>query len=154
MLMSGPIKINVSTELINEITAGVKIIMENYRLGGSDLINSVEWQYRQNIFTLIANDYFQWVDSGRRPKARKVPVEALVKWIKKKNIVPNNGQTVNSLAFAIQNSIYKIGIKARKFIDPIIGQTIDTLSEELCVSLSVQIADSIAEEMTFSLGNG
>lgn len=150
--MPGVIKINVTDELIKEITAGVKIIMEAYKLGGSDLINSVEWQYKQNIFVLIANDYFQWINLGRRPKARKVPVEALIKWIKKKGIIPRPGQSVNSLAFAMQNSIYKVGIKARKFIDPIIGQTLDILSEELAVSLSIQIADAIAEDMTFTLG--
>ena len=148
------IKINVTDELIKEITAGVKIVMATYKLEGSDVSASVEWLYKDNIFILIANDYFRYIDSGRKPKARKVPVEALIKWIKKKNITPRGNMSVNSLAFAIQNSIYKIGIKARKFIDPIIGLTIETLSEELAVSLSVQIADSIAEEMTFTLGKG
>jgi len=150
--MAVPIKINVTDELIKEITAGVKIVMSTYKLGGSDVSASVEWLYKDNIFILIANDYFRYIDSGRRPKARKVPVEALIKWIKKKGITPRGNQSVNSLAFAIQNSIYKVGIKARKFIDPVIGLTIETLSEELAVSLSVQIADSIAEEMTFTLG--
>jgi hypothetical protein len=150
--MAVPIKINITDELIKEITAGVKIVMATYKLGGSDVSASVEWQYRENIFVLIANDYFKYIDSGRRPKARKVPVEALIKWIKKKGITPRGKQSVNSLAFAIQNSIYKVGIKARKFIDPVIGLTIETLSEELAVSLSVQIADAIAEEMTFTLG--
>ena len=146
------IKINVTQELLKEITAGVKIVMATYKLGGSDVSASVEWQYRENIFVLIANDYFRYIDSGRKPKARKVPVEALIKWIKKKGITPRGGQSVNSLAFAIQQSIYKVGIKARKFIDPVIGLTIETLSEELAVSLSVQIATAIADDMTFTLG--
>ena len=146
------IKIDVTQELLKEITAGVKIVMATYKLGGSDVSASVEWQYRENIFVLIANDYFRYIDSGRKPKARKVPVEALIKWIKKKNITPRKGQSVNSLAFAIQQSIYKVGIKARKFIDPVIGLTIETLSEELAVSLSVQIANAIADDMTFTLG--
>jgi hypothetical protein len=151
--MPTEIKLSVSQQIINEIIASTKQIMIQYKLGNTALINSIEWQYKENIFMMIANDYFQWVNSGRRPRARKVPVEALIKWLKKKNIVPSKGQTINSLAFAIQNSIYKVGIRARMFTDPIIGITLDTLEMYIADQLSVQIADEIAAEMTFELGH-
>jgi hypothetical protein len=150
--MPTEIKYNISTQIIKEITAASKILMETYKLGNTDLIKSMEWQYKEDYFMLIANDYFQWVNSGRRPRARKVPVEALIKWMKRKNIVPSKGQTYNGLAFVIQNSIYKVGIKARKFTDPIIGQTLDILENYIADSLSVQIADEIAADMTMQLG--
>jgi hypothetical protein len=146
------IKIDVSKELLNEIIAATKQIMLIYKLQNSALIESIEWTYKDNQFILLANDYFRWVDSGRRPRARKVPVEALLKWMKKKNITPGYGQTYNGVAFAIQNAIYKAGIKARPYTQLIIGATIDILSEALAEDLSVQIADSISEELTFELG--
>lgn len=85
--------------------------------------------------------------------ARKVPVEAIIKWMKSKNLRPRYGQTINSLAFAIQNAIYKSGIKAKQMLDPIINVSLDLISEYIAEDLSVSIADAIAEEMTFTLGD-
>jgi hypothetical protein len=146
------VKIDVSKELLNEIITATKQIMLIYKLQNSDLVDSIEWTYKDNQFVLLANDYFQYVDSGRRPRARKVPVEFLLKWMKKKGITPAYGQTYNSVAFAIQNAIYKAGIKSRPYTQLIIGATIDILSEALAENLSIQIADSISQELTFELG--
>ena len=145
--MSTEITLQISKEIINEIIASTKQIMIQYKLGNTELINSAEWQYKPNMFVLIANDYFQWVNSGRRPMARKVPVEELINWIKKKNLTPRGKITINQMAYAIQSSIYKIGIKGRWFTDPIIGETLDTLSMYISDNLSAQIADEIAINM-------
>jgi hypothetical protein len=151
--MAEVITYDVTKEILNEMIASTKQLMLYYKgLQNSDLIESVEWTYRDNIFMLIANDYFQWVDSGRKPRARMVPIEALIRWIKKKNIQPRYGQTINSLAWAIRISIYKVGITPRPYTQQIIGQTVDYLSEELAVNLSIKIADAISEELTFTLG--
>jgi len=147
------IEVDVTRELIHEITAGTKKILQYYKLGNSDLIDSIEWRYQNDSFVLIANDYLKYIDSGRRPLARKVPVEELIKWLRKKNIRPQYGQTINSIAYALQNSIYKSGIRAKKVLDPIINQTLDTLSEYIAEDLSWQIADEIADTMTFNLPN-
>lgn len=59
-------------------------------------------------------DKYKWVQLGRRKgsgKGTRVPIQALVEWIKKKNIKPRDGKSINSLAWAIQMSIYKEGIK-------------------------------------------
>ena len=83
-----PITYNVSEEFRNSLIAATKQLMLIYNLQDSSLVNSIEWQYKDNFFILLANDYFQWVDSGRRPRARMVPIEALISWIKKKGIQP------------------------------------------------------------------
>lgn len=146
------IEIDVTTELIQEIIAATKQVMTYYKLGNTQLIESVEWVFKDDQFILIANDYFRWVNSGRRPRARKVPVEALLKWMRRKGIRPRPGQTYNSLAFAMQRSIWKSGIKAKNIVDPIINVTLDILAEYIAEDLSVQTADEIAESMTFTLG--
>lgn len=59
-------------------------------------------------------DKYKWVQLGRKKgsgKGSRVPIQVLIKWIKKKNIKPNGGQSINSLAWAIQTSIYQTGIK-------------------------------------------
>jgi len=151
--MANVITYDVTKELLNEILEATKILMLEYKgLQRSDLVNSLEWKYEDNQFVLIANDYFQYVDTGRKPRARKVPIEALIKWIKRKNIVPSNGQSINNLAYAIQTAIFRTGIVAKPYTQRIIGVTIDLLSEELATQLSVLIADEISKELTFTLG--
>jgi hypothetical protein len=71
-------------------------------------------------------DYAENIDKGRRPKARLVPLESLIQWIKRYRIVGRQKRTgkfrsasqssVNAAARAIQQAIYKNGVRARPFI--------------------------------------
>jgi hypothetical protein len=79
-------------------------------------------------------EYAEALDKGRKPGARKVPVSALVKWMKRYNLSAKKGGNINQAAFAIQNSIFKHGIKARpflkkmqQFLDEAVQELIDTL---------------------------
>jgi hypothetical protein len=144
---------NITAALVKELELATKIIMQAYKLGDSDVIESVIWEYNNNAFILWAYDYFQWIISGRRPMAKKIPVEALLKWMKKKNIIPTGRQTYNSLAYTIQNSIYKAGIKIRPFGSLIITASMDLISDKLAEDLLIQITDGIAYEMTMTLGS-
>jgi len=69
-------------------------------------------------FILLENFYGQYLDRGRNPGVKKVPIAALLGWIKAKKIKPKPGQSENSLAFAIQNSIFKRGIQGRLYRKP------------------------------------
>ena len=121
-----------------------------YKLQRSDLYKSVEFVYKNDVFVLLANDYFQSVAYGRQRHARLVPVEDLIKWMKKKGIAPRNG-TYNSVAYLIQQAIYRNGIKARPFIDPIIDTTTDIISEDIATTLSESIATEIAKDLTMTI---
>lgn len=74
--------------------------------------------------TIVAQDYLQWLDTGRKPGGKKVPIEALIKFVKQRGL--NRGKngrftgaaSINSIAWAIQRSIWLHGIKGRHFIDP------------------------------------
>ncbi|RNI30961.1 hypothetical protein EFA69_06625 [Rufibacter immobilis] len=69
-----------------------------------------------------------FLDVGRKALARKVPVSVLINWIKRYRILGRSqktgkyqkasGNSINSLAFAIQTAIYKKGLRARNFIAP------------------------------------
>jgi hypothetical protein len=138
---------DIVKEIRNELMAGTKVIMETWKLGDSDMIKDSTWEFEDNAFIYYALDYFKWVALGRKPRARKVPVEALIKWLKKKGIEPRGKQTYNSLAFAIQNGIYKSGIKARNFVDPIVEFSLDTLSEFIAEEFSILICDELVYEL-------
>ncbi|MGI4834636.1 MAG: hypothetical protein ACRYFK_14365 [Janthinobacterium lividum] len=84
--------------------------------------------------TLVALDYLQWLDTGRKPGGKKVPILAIIAFIKARGLRPrdrvsgryvkhrtstlkgrNGGPdiSVNQLAFAIQNAIFRRGILGR-----------------------------------------
>ena len=113
-----------------ELTLAVQqVLIKNGVEKNSNLVKSIEWTVQNGVFVMLANDYYEYVSTGRRPRARKVPIMALVQWIKDKRLKGRNKKTGrfitnNSLAFAIQNSIYKNGIKGKNFItevDEVVG---------------------------------
>jgi hypothetical protein len=85
--------------------------LKSIRLGSSDLYKSLEVNTTNDTVTLSMEDYAEYVDKGRKAGARKVPISVLIKWIKKRGI-SNSIQ----VAYAIQTSIYKNGIKGRPFL--------------------------------------
>lgn len=145
-----PVELKISKALLKELELATEKILAQYKLYDSDLSRSIEYTYKDNIFIMLANDYFQYVARGRQPKARKVPVEELIKWMKKKGIAPKKGN-YNATAFAIQQTIYKNGLKPRPFVNPIIAVDLEIISEDIAYELSENIALTIATELTFTL---
>jgi hypothetical protein len=68
-------------------------------------------------------DYFKYVNEGRRPERKRVPISVLLEWIKIRGVRFRNergrfrrGSNLN-MAFAIQKNIYKYGIKPANIYD-------------------------------------
>lgn len=97
--------------IINEL--GAELIKQQHRATG-ELIASLDYRAKNNNTTLeiLMNDYGAYVNRGRRAGGKKVPIQALVDWIKVKGIETNNKKAV-SIAFAIQKTIEKEGIPTR-----------------------------------------
>lgn len=124
------------------IVAEMNFILENFKPHGvknSDLQKSFNYKLNQTRngkgqfsgfvqgsgIEILANYYADYLDRGRKPRARKIPINILITWVKKKKLQfrnKKNGKFIsqNSTAFIIQNSIYKKGIKGRNFIQPAI----------------------------------
>jgi hypothetical protein len=144
------VEIEITKALLEELVLATQKILSFYKLQRSDLYKSIEFIYKNDQFVLMANDYFENVAFGRLPRARLVPVEDLIKWMKKKGIAPRNG-TYNTVAYLIQQSIYRNGIKARPFVNPIIEVSTEIISEDLANILTENIETEIAEDMTMLL---
>ena len=100
------------------------------------------------VVTIHLEDYWKYIEDGRRPGAKMPPVEAIKKWIEYKKILPRpiqlkSGKTVipstQQLAFVIARSIGKNGIKAR----PIARETVDQLNNEFVSILKASIQRDI-----------
>ena len=82
---------------------------------------NVKQSQGQTVIELIAEQYSQWVQSGRLPGRKGVPIDALEKWIKERGLVGRDkrGRFIKrrSFAFAIQNNIKKFGIRPSNCLD-------------------------------------
>ena len=132
----------IQKSLLQTLKAATQTVLLHRQLDTrSNLTRSIEWQYQKNSFVLLAFDYFEYVDTGRKPKARKVPVEELIPWLRENNIRPRGGQTYSSLAFAIQQAIYKTGIKGKNYTDDITETSLDLIADDISDEYSQQIVD-------------
>lgn len=86
----------------------------------------VQAKIEENDFTfnLFYNDYLEYIESGRKPKARKVPIMAIISWMKR-NFISDDVR----VAYAIRESIYQLGIPARPLLQPF-GNMLDKRFEE------------------------
>jgi hypothetical protein len=75
----------------------------------------------ETIIQVLSEEYAQWVQSGRLPGKKGVPVDALEKWIKDRGLQGRDkkGRFIKrrSFAFAIQKNIKKFGIRPSNFLD-------------------------------------
>jgi hypothetical protein len=75
----------------------------------------------ETVIQVLAEEYSKWVQSGRLPGKKGVPITAIENWIKSRGLQGRNkkGQFIKrrSFAFAIQNNIKKFGIRPSNFLD-------------------------------------
>lgn len=113
-------------ELINSIKTIVGRESSMYKIDG--------FMAKQGVFII----------SGRSAGAKGIPIDALVKWIENKNFSDGIKNT-RGLAFAIQTSIKKKGIKPNDFI----GKSFD----ENRLFIGNRLMDAVSEQMHLSITN-
>jgi hypothetical protein len=96
--------------VINEL--GKELIKQDHKATG-ELIASLDYKTEigTDLFSIIIemNDYGRYVNTGRKRGAKKVPIKALIEWVKQKGIETNNKKAIG-VAFAIQKTIQKQGV--------------------------------------------
>ena len=115
----------------------------------SNLSKSVNYVEVKNGVQLEVAYYYHYVSAGRKRGIRKVPIKALLEYIKDKGIRPRAGQTLNQLAFAIQKSIYKEGINPKNFETKVENVAADLTMNEMANMLAESIADELVD--TFNI---
>ena len=134
---------------IRDRKSTVSILKTHELKSNADLIKSVDWIVKDNVITLVANDYFESVDTGRRKGAKMINPQDLIPWMKKNGISPRGNMSYNTLAFIIANSIKKNGIKGKLFTTAIIEAATDIIAEEL----AVEISENICNELVAAIEN-
>lgn len=103
--------------LVDEIK---KELIKQDKKSSGDLIKSIDFKVdkRSNsiFISLLAEDYFLYVDQGRKPG--KFPdISKIKKWIIQKRIRPNKGTSLDQLTFLIARSIKENGIEPTNILN-------------------------------------
>ncbi|MFW6377358.1 MAG: hypothetical protein ACOCZ5_01805 [bacterium] len=130
---------------LNKLT--IQYMTQNDLKSSSNLVKSVEYDVDDSGIQLVANNYWYYASQGRRARTRKVPIRALIDYIKRYGIRPRGNQTINQLAFAIQTSIYKQGINPKNYAQKVIDATADLTEQTVLNELSEDIADEIIKQL-------
>lgn len=95
------------------------------KVASGKLVNSISvttvQKKNETVLSVFMEDYGQFVQSGRVPGQKGVPISALEQWIKDRKIQGRDKKgryiTRRSFAFAIQKNIKKFGIRPSNFLD-------------------------------------
>lgn len=79
--------------------------------------------------SIAMSDYGQWVQSGRLPGKKGVPIDAIEKWIRSRGLKGRDKKgrfiTNRSFAFGIQKNIKKFGIRPSNWYDVAIEMVLE-----------------------------
>jgi hypothetical protein len=142
--------------IINEL--GNELIKQNHRATGN-LIASLDYAVENrsgDLFSLIVTSlpYGAYVDRGRKPKEKRVPINVLVEWIKQKGIETNN-KKILGIAFAIQKKIYEEGSPTKDRVKKY-GKGVDFIDDTLKrinKEIERRIADIVFLPVEISINN-
>lgn len=147
----------------------VELVLQGHNATGT-LINSITTSVLStpNASILFGEFvyYGRFVDTGRRAGARRVPIDALMKWIKQKGF-ESDAKKIKGMAFAIQKTIFEKGIstaqswkgeatkdfmtKTLKNLEPQITNDIEKAAEQ---SIELIIDNMIRETRSFATKYG
>ena len=104
------------------------------------------------LVTINLEDYWKFIEKGRRAGAKMPPVSAIENWIKVRKIIPRpvalkSGKqrvpTVQQLAYVIARSISRKGIAPRPFMSESVNQTIEDFKSKLSAAVREDVIDNL-----------
>jgi hypothetical protein len=122
------------------------------------MVNATKVDFDINGIRIELPDHAQHLNNGRKPSSgKKPPIQAIIGWIKRYRIVGRDKKTgkykkagankINQLAYAIQMSIWKNGLKPRYFIEP----SIEFAQERLSAFVDDVLVPDIMSVLDFKL---
>lgn len=134
-------------ELVDKLKDALK---KANKSSSGNLIKSIDYKIIKKaddtIIQLLAADYLQYVDEGRKP-GKMPPLKALDKWIIKRGIAPRDkkGKFIprQSVKFLIARSIGRNGIKGIFVVRKTIEEVYSTKQELIAEAVSTDIETMI-----------
>ena len=110
----------ILNKLLNDIISLYREELTTGNINSSGtLYNSLRSQINENEGSLILQDYWKYVESGRKP-GRFPNINSIKEWIKQKPIIPNSYSgklpTTDQLTFLIARKIANKGIVGKEIL--------------------------------------
>lgn len=106
-----------------------RVVFEAMGLKDSHIAKTYDVEVQGKSFAIFIQEYYIYIESGRRKGAKRPPFQPIFDWIKSKNIRFRDKKgrfiTFRSTAFIIMNAIKKNGIKPRPFVQDILDNSLD-----------------------------
>jgi hypothetical protein len=149
------------------VTAIRGSLANSRKIATGDLQNSVQYEVKEGELLIWANDYFKYVEDGRRGNAPMPPINAILEWLKAKDIpvegitsrvVTNHATRKTRIrrdnvelsqkkaAFRIAKGIAKNGIRPTGVLRPILNEIQDPLLEAVSQAVANSFGEAIADE--------
>lgn len=142
-----------------------QLLVEDYKsrldseniTASSNLKNSVKYILNVNEMDIELNlslaHYWKYVENGRRA-GKWPPIDAILKWIEVKPIIPDNRfgrlPTDKQLAYLIGRKIYEKGIEPKNTLHNSINDIMDTIfMDELEAAITQDIDEMVEVEILF-----
>jgi hypothetical protein len=98
---------NTMTELSQQLYVAVKaLLMSKGIKPTSDVVKSIEVRATDKTIQLLAEQYLEYLSTGRKPGAKRIPIRYLLDFIKQ-NKLQGRKQTLQAVTFAIATAISK-----------------------------------------------
>lgn len=126
------------------------------RLRNSVQVNVVSSDNGMSTLQLLIEQYASYVQSGRLPGKKGVPIQSLIDWIKDRKLQGRDkkGRFIDrrSFAFAIQNNIKKFGIRPANFYDVSLERIFeDPRVEQLILDAGYEKLDDAFDDLINSI---
>ena len=104
------------------------------------------------LVTINLEEYWKFIENGRRAGAKIPPVSAIENWIKVRKIIPRpvtlkSGKTrvptVKQLAYVIARSIARNGIAPRQFMRESIEDTLSDFQSKLSAAVRKDVIENL-----------
>lgn len=141
-LLSQKIINNFAQQYIDELKNN---LIRKDKVASGNLVRSLDYRVGKVMgelnIEIIANEYLQWVDQGRR-KGKYPPIQAIANWARIRGIS-------KEAVFPIARNIFKFGIKPTRVI-----QTTDRrMAQKVDSALGREIANNIENFVGYSWTN-
>jgi len=135
-----------------------KELVVQQHVASEKLFNSIHTEVFLNRENIIFNGYGEFygrfVDTGRKPGVRKVPIKALERWIRIKRF-EFDAKKIRGLAFAIQTTIFNEGIptKGSRLLAPRRTEWVTRTLEHEAPNIKIQLEDAVGDDLQLFVDN-
>lgn len=140
-----------------EIAAHSKNNLEfENKIASGDLYNSIRYIVEENDnayeIDIELEDYWKYVNDGRKAGGKFPPINKIEEWIRKKPIIPYRGRSgklpsIEQLTFLISRKIAKDGIAPSHFMDKAVEVSMKDFEKDVQNALSADIGNELKSEI-------